>query len=615
MKLLMIHADYLEYEVKKKATKIAEDVPDGFTGDRMEEGLAVFIAVEKGDANDTAAVVTKALAAINDHAEKVGAERIMLYPYAHLSSNLAGPEDAMGILDDLTKAAGEEGLEVKKAPFGWYKGFKLSCKGHPLSELSREIKAVGGDEGVEAKQDNIDKGFKIVTNDGKFSEVQDFDFGKCDENFKIMVDKEALGKSLKGTTQEPRYISFCKKFGVDWERMSDVGHMRYGPKAAMIFELISDYSYEVSRDLGLPVYSVKGTNMFNLKEKAVSEHAELFGDRLYQLEMEGRKLVMRYAACHQQFAMIRDWTISYKNMPFAAFEVADSYRFEQRGETALCFRPRKFFMPDTHVFCRDIEEAKEWFTNVHDKIIEEARKLGREYLLLINTTSKDFIEGNVDFVTALLDKNPALICFYPPGKNYYWNINIEYMMIDALKRPREIGTVQIDVGNSERFGITYIDEKGERQHPIILHTAVIGSIERYMYVLFDNAVLDEMKGKKASLPLWLSPTQLRLMPVSRDQIGYCEELAGRFEGVRVDIDDTDETLGKKIRNAEKDWIPYIAVIGQKEVESGQLTVRIRNGEQKSFTPENLQDEIAGKTKGMPFRKSTLPRHISKMPIF
>ncbi|MCS7130171.1 MAG: threonine--tRNA ligase, partial [Archaeoglobaceae archaeon] len=138
MRILLIHADYIEYEVKEK-TKLAEDFEG--KGDRVEEVLVVFTSVEKGDNEET---VNRAVEEIADVANKVGAKRILIYPYAHLSSNLADSESAIKILKMLESKLVD--FEVKRAPFGWYKAFRLSCKGHPLSELSREI---GGEEAEE----------------------------------------------------------------------------------------------------------------------------------------------------------------------------------------------------------------------------------------------------------------------------------------------------------------------------------------------------------------------------------------------------------------------------------------------------------------------------------
>ncbi len=566
----------------------------------------MFTAVDKGDDERT---IPNVVFEIRKVCSQVKARKVVIYPFVHLTTTPSDPKTALELLKKIEEALSGE-FEVYRAPFGWYKKFVISCKGHPLAELSRTI------TGSEKKEKHkTDKKFFVMTPEGELIKAEDYK--PKSKTFKRVLDKEAFGKALEEKKQQPRYASYCKKLGIEWEPMSDFGHMRYGPKGALVFDLLSEYALHVSKSLGIPVYSVKGTNMFNLNEKSVREHAELFGDRLYKLEVDGKPFILRYAACHQQFAMIRDWVVSYKHLPFAAFEVADSYRLEQSGELMLCFRLRKFFMPDTHVFCADEEQARQWFLKVDEVITREANSIGRDYELLVNASSEKALEENKEVLKKLLSKHgkPALICVYSGGANYYWTVNVEYLIIDSLNRPREIGTVQIDVGNAERFGITYTDKEGSKKHPVILHTAFIGSIERYLYALLDNAAMMEKQGKPPMLPVWLAPIQARIIPVSEEYLKHAEELLKEMKGVRVDVDDTNETISKKIRNAEKEWIPFIIVIGEKEVKEKTLTVRIRGKGQEKMTLEELLARIRIETEGKPFKPLPVPDHVSKTPVF
>ena len=316
--------------------------------------------------------------------------------------------------------------------------------------------------------------------------------------------------------------------------------------------------------------------------------------------------------------MVKDWIISHKQMPFGTFEVADSYRLEKSGELLLCFRVRKLHMPDLHIYCKDLENAKEISLKIHKKIYEEIRKIGREYVSIYNITKK-FFEENKSFLLKLLsiEKKPVLINFVPEGR-FYWVINVEYTIIDELNRPREIATFQIDIGNAKRFGIYYIDEKGEKVYPPIIHTALIGTVERYLFALLDSASKKEAKGLKPSLPLWLSPIQVRIIPINQSYLSNALALAEKLKSalIRVDIDDREDTVSKKVLLAEKEWIPYILVIGEKEVKTGKFTVRIREEEkQKTMLIEDLINEIKSKTEGYPFKPSTLPMLLSKKPIY
>jgi len=253
--------------------------------------------------------------------------------------------------------------------------------------LSRTIKPA-----ATTQKRSIEKKFYILTPSGELVNPSDFDYSNYPE-LKILVEKEVYGKELEGG--ENRVNEYCRKFGFEWEPMSDHGHMRYEPPAVVMMDAVSRYSWQVARSLGIPVFRVMGTNMFSLKAKPVYEHALLFGDRLYEVEVDEEKYVLRYAACHQQFAMLKDWIISYKELPLGVFEVADSYRLEQRGELNLCFRMRKFYMPDLHILTRDLEEAIDVAMKVQAKIHEEAAKLGRKYVALYNVT-EDFLENYRD---------------------------------------------------------------------------------------------------------------------------------------------------------------------------------------------------------------------------
>lgn len=620
MRILLIHSDEFSYRVTQK-TPIAEKLEDeSIKQGSSKECLVVFSAVEKGDEKNKSYIIDQTVAEIKKVAEQVRAKNIVVYPYAHLSQNLSDPKTAIDILKGVAEKLGEE-YSVMRSPFGFYKAFIISCKGHPMSELSREIHPVGAEvkeEVVVEVPKKIAKRFLVLTQKGEEIDPEEYVKNCEDDEFKILVEREALGRESPGSGEEPEFISVVKRYHINWESFSDKGHMKFGPEGNLLFELIGEYAEKIVRGLGIPVYSVRGTNMFDLEMKPVKEHAQLYGDRLYQLEVEDNKFVMRYAACHQQFAMIKDWTISYRNLPFGAFENADSYRLEQSGELLLCFRTRKLHMPDFHVICRDEKESLEWFYKIHEKIYEAMDELGRNNELLINLTSEDFYNRNKDFLLKLAktkNKN-LLICFYPPGINYYWSINNEYHILDDLGRPREIGTVQIDFGNSKRFGIKFTDADGSEKFPFILHSAVIGTVERYLFTLFDSAVKMKREGKPPMLPVWISPTQLRIIPVAERHLKFAEELVEQINGVRVDIDDRGETVARRIRQAEEEWIPYIIVVGDKELEGEKLKVRVRETrEEVEMTLKQLEKEIKKKIGDKPFKELTLPTHISKRPIF
>ena len=574
-----------------------------------ENVLVAFVTVEDVDRSNVDDVVEQAAEDIADVAAKVKASGVVVYPYAHLSSRLAPPDVALEALKRLEEKLRSKGLSVIRAPFGWYKEFELSCYGHPLAELSREFRPRA------VRQRKVEKKYLVVTPEGEQYEPEEYlRRSGVPEDLRRLIEKEALGAEL-GEAETP-VLRYCRKFGFEWEPFSDYGHMRYEPHATVILEAVSRYSWMVAQRLGIPVLRVRGTNMFDLAVPAVREHAELFGDRLYDLWADRKHLVLRYAACHQQFAIMKDMVLSYRDLPLGMFEVADSYRFEQTGELTLCFRLRKFHMPDLHVLVRDLNEALEVSERIQRVIHEEAAKLGRRYAAVYNVT-EDYLKEHFDDLVKLVarDGRPALAAIYPGGV-YYWVVNVEYHIVDVAGRPREIATYQFDIGNAKRFGIRYVDEKNEERYPVIIHTALIGSVERYIYMVFDTAARMEKEGKTPYLPTWMAPIQVRIIPVKRDHLDYAMSIAEMLDshGIRVDVDDREESLGRRIRDAGREWIPYIGVVGDREVKTGTVNVTIRRGnERRVMKPEELLKLVEEELRGYPRVERATPLLLSKRP--
>jgi threonyl-tRNA synthetase len=203
---------------------------------------------------------------------------------------------------------------------------------------------------------------------------------------------------------------------------------------------------------------------------------------------------------------------------------------------------------------------------------------------------------------------PALIEVLSEMK-HYWAVKHEFNGVDSTGGAVQLSTVQLDVADAERYGIVYVDDDGKKKGCIICHSS-IGSIERWVYALLEEA----LKQKKPSFPFWLAPTQVRLIPVSEVFLPDCESLSESLDA-RVDIDDSDDSVGKKIRNAEREWINMIIVIGEKEKSSGQYPVRLRSGEMKVLTKEQLAQEVRKLSEGYPSSGLPLPVLLSKRPVF
>ncbi len=611
MRVLFIHADYIEYEAKSKAMKDAEEIKE--KKERYEECLVPFISVEEGDSS----ILDRAVVEIEDVAKKVGAERIVLYPYAHLSNKLASPGEAVKVLKELEKMLSEK-YEVHRAPFGWYKSFVISCKGHPLSELSKEIRGEAKEEESEAlKAEKRATYWYIMDLNGELYDVDDFDYSSY-PNLKKFVDYEISG--TRAAKEIPPHVKLMRSLELaDYEPGSDSGNMRYYPKGKLIKALIEDYVENKVIDYG--AMQVETPIMYDFNHPSLKSYLNRFPARQYIVLSGKDKYFLRFAACFGQFLMMHDATISYRNLPLRLYEMAKyAFRREQKGELSGLRRLRAFTMPDMHTLAADMPQAMEEFKRQYEMAIEVLGDFGLElgdYEVAIRFT-RDFYEENKDFIRELvkLVNRPVLIQMWDE-RFFYFVLKFEFNFVDSLSKAAALSTVQIDVENAERYGITYYDENGNEKYPYILHCSPSGAVERILYAMLEKADMDAKKGKKPKLPVWLSPTQVRVIPVKDDFIGCSIQEMDYFrsEGFRVDIDDRDLSVSRKIRDAEKEWIPYIVVIGEKEKEKDILTVRIRGSGVKEMKREELLALLKKDTEGKPKRKLPLPPMLSQRPKF
>ena len=533
--------------------------------------------------------------------DQVKAENIVLYPYAHLSSSLSSPKVAVQVLKGAEEALNAEGLNVKRVPFGWYKAFEISCKGHPLSELSRTITAEEEEE-VEKKPSS----WSILDGD-KIIDIDDFKF-ENDQLEKLVSYELGTGASDAG---EPPHVKLMREKELcDYESASDVGNLKWFPKGRLVRDLLADYVYNLVVDQG--AMPIETPIFYDLDNEAINVHAAKFGERQYRTDTK-KNLMLRFACCFGAFRVMADPFITWKNLPAKLYELSTySFRFEKKGEVVGLKRLRAFTMPDFHSFCADMESTLEEFSKQTDMCIQTGVDLDVNYEIIFRAT-KDFYDENKDWMYSIGKKigKPVLLEILPERK-HYWSCKIDFAAIDYLGRPIENPTVQIDVESGKRFDITYLGEDGKEHYPTILHCSPTGSIERVICSLLEKTAI-ELDEKAPMLPTWLSPIEVRIITVGEDHKDFANELYDKInaENIRVDVDDRDESVGKKIRNAATEWIPYIFVVGDNEKESGVFSVTVREtGEKVDMTVDELIKEVLDKTKGMPYRGLPLPKDIS-----
>lgn len=613
-----MHVDYIEYEAKKKAINSAESIDENNRKSRIENALAVFTAVEKIDENKEKDVAERASEEISKVCKNLKVKNIVIYPYAHLSYSLSKPETALKVMKLLEEKLGTS-YNVKRAPFGWYKAFSLSCKGHALAELSRRIiveeagkevvsQALKAEEKLESKR-------FILTPELELIPAEEFDFSKY-ESLRILYNYETKGTRI--SEKEPKHVKLMKEMEfVDNEQASDSGNLRWYPKGRLIKKLLENQVTDMLIDYG--AMEVETPIMYELQHPNLSAYLHRFPARQYIVKSDDKEYFLRFAACFGQYLMSEDMVISYKHLPIKLYELTHySFRREQSGELSGLKRLRAFTMPDMHTLCRDLAQAKEEFSDQFKLCMQWFSIIELDYDLIIRCV-RDFYEENKNFIHNLvkLADKPALVEIWDK-RFFYFTMKVEFSINDSLNKSSTLSTVQIDVENAKRFNIKYFDENGKEAHPLLLHASISGSIDRNLYAILEAQAMKAKKGKKPMLPIWLSPTQVRIIPVANSFIDFCKELLEKIKknSIRADLDDREITMQKKIREAEKEWIPYIIVVGEREIKSNRLAVRVRErGKTEELNLERLVNEIKEKTKGRAFAKLPLPELLSRRPVF
>jgi threonyl-tRNA synthetase len=325
-------------------------------------------------------------------------------------------------------------------------------------------------------------------------------------------------------------------------------------------------------------------------------------------------MMLRFAACFVMFSMMHQMHLTEKDLPLKLYELSTySFRYEQRGELTGLKRQRAFTMPDMHTACRDMSEAKRFFIEQLRLGFKSGLDLDVKYQAIFRST-RAFYDDNKKWVEQIARefKRPFLVELLSE-RVHYWVCKCDLAALDTSRKPIECPTVQIDVESAERFDIKYYTEAGERW-PIILHTSPTGGIERVLCAILEAQALERVP----ALPVWLAPTQVRVVPVSEKHLQYAREVASEVRNakIRVDIDDRDESVSKKVASAGKEWVPYVVVIGEKEEQRKSLAVTVRfSGQKESMYTNELIDHVRQEIEQMPYRPLTLPEMLSQRPKF
>ena len=628
LRILLIHCEKFEYNAREKAVEKAEDLDESNRAGRFENVLVVFTSVEKEDVKDPEGVAEQAGQEILDVFKTVKAERVLLYPYAHLSSELADAVSAISILKRVHEKLSEKGVETHRAAFGWYKSFTLVNKGHALAELSRSIKPGTVEKHVE-KKEKFHR-FIVMDEDGVEYEVTRENWRSCEAFLKSrrgMMLKQFVENELEekaGRGEEPSHIVNMRKLElVDYCPESDAGNLKWYPSGILLKDLIMDYAF---KNIALPWGAMKMQNplLYRTDVEAIRQLQGEFHERDYRVE-DG--LVLRFASDPGAFPFIQKTVFTYRNMPVKVYEEAICFRKEQKGELTGLMRVRNFWMTDMHAFCRDGEQASEeylrlsvLFGGLMDNVIAGGNwvlgfEVVEEYYEKYRWLFKRIVETL---------RVPAFFKLMREMTHYYAFKN-EFQAIFPNGENLQISTVQWDVKNGERFNICYYDADGVKKPVgVIIHASSFGSVERAVAAMLENAAGRVSEGKPPMLPVWLSPEQVRIIPVDVERhLEQSIRIAERLEkeGARVGVDDRSLTVSKRVAEAKTRWIPFIIVYGEREEQSGTLRIVVREESTlerdrvEEMSLEEFAEYFRRRVEGMPTRPLYVPRELSRRIVF
>ena len=596
MKSLLLHSKSIEVYCRQEALEY-KDSPQDLN---LENVLTVFIAVERGDDDKQIELVIED---ILNQAKNLKVNKVLIYPYVHLTQDPEAPIRAISLINELYNRLKTK-IETYKAPFGWYKEFKIHVYGHPLSELSRDYKREDVSKSL-VQESEVKSKFYIL--DDKLYDIQEFDYRQYPDLEKLVKYET---KKSRIYDSDPVHIELMHRLKlVDYEPASDTGNMRYYSKGRLIKKILENLVTEYCINDG--AHEVETPIMYDYHHPSLLKYLNRFPARQYTVLSDQKRYFLRFAACFGQFLIAHDSIISYKQLPFKLYELTRySFRREQSGEVKGLKRLRAFTMPDMHTITKDINQAKEEF--LHQ--LELSKKLMKEldlydHIQIAFRAEQNFYNENLEFYNQIrkIVGKPILLEIF--DKRYaYFITKFEFNFIDSKDKAAALSTVQIDIENAETYDINYIDENGEKKRPIILHASLSGAIERVIFALLEKEGMAIKQGKKAQLPYFLAPIQIRLIPVSKD---YMDDVMKIYDVLknhaRVDIDDREETLDKKIRDANMEWIPYIVVYGEKEKKSSTLSITDRQGNRYQISLEEFLSKIDKRY----FEKLNMPYLLSK----
>ncbi len=375
------------------------------------------------------------------------------------------------------------------------------------------------------------------------------------------------------------------------------------PKGTLVRNLLDDYVWSLRKPLGYEKVEIPHITKKELYEK--SGHWDKFKNELFNITTrEGHTFAMKPMNCPHHTQIYARKQFSYRELPQRYSNSTTCYRDEQTGELSGLSRVRSFTQDDAHVFCR-FSQVKEELAAVWDKVVEPFYKsFGFNLKLRLSLhdpkSPEKYLGGTDKWTDAentlrALAKERSMEFFEGVGEAAFYGPKLDFLATDSIGRQWQVATIQLDMNQPERFDLTCVNEEGQKERIAMIHAAIMGSIDRFMSILIEHT--------GGNFPLWLSPVQLAILPISDNQKPYAEKVRGELlaanDNLRIEIDGRAESIGKKIREATLQKIPYQIIVGEKEVEAGKIAIRKRDGTDlgqmslEEFT-KKIQEEITNK---------------------
>ena len=558
MKILCLHCDYIEWQGLKKALKSMPALPEKeLSKKRVEECLVVLTAVEKGDSLES---VSKMIEEIKKIANDVKTKNIVLYPYAHLSSNLGAPATAIEILKEAEKKLKRE-FKVARAPFGYYKTFEMKVKGHPLSELSREIKTQENEKNKIIEEDYNPK--QLLREISKFK----LDSSKLKENDHRIIGQQMDLFSFSGVAP---------------------GMVFWHNNGLIIYNELIKFWREIHKKAGYQ--EIKTPQILDKKLWQISGHWEKYKENIFLTEYEKRIFAVKPMNCPGGMLVYKNKPKSYKELPLRVGELGIVHRQELSGVLGGLFRLIQFTQDDAHIYCTE-KQLEEEILNIMKLVDLIYKKFNLSYYVELSTRPEkrigsDKIWDKAENTLKKVLKKKKINYKINEGDGAFYGPKIDFHVKDSLGRTWQCATIQLDFSMPERFELEYTDKNNNKKRPIMLHRVIYGALERFIGILLEHT--------NGRLPTWLAPIQIRVLDFTDRNKKYAEDVIKKIEeaipNIRIDADFQQKTIQSKVKDAELMRIPYILVAGDREEK--EKTIAVRSKGNKKIESMSVDDFIS-----------------------